>query len=141
MDEVHIVLVEDDEVDVMAVKRALRDLKIPHPLHCAIDGIEALQLLRGENGHAMVPSPHLILLDLNMPRMGGLEFLDALRKDHHLRRSIVFVMTTSAADEDRDRAYEKCVSGYILKHSADHSFMEAVYMLSKFSNIVEFPGR
>jgi CheY-like chemotaxis protein len=138
---VNILLVEDDEVDVMAVKRALKDLKIANPFFRAADGIDALEMLRGENGKKKVPSPFIILLDLNMPRMGGLEFLDALRKDPDLRLSIVFVMTTSAAEEDRARAYDKCISGYVLKHSAAHSFIEAVTMLEHYWRVIEFPER
>jgi CheY-like chemotaxis protein len=136
---VNILLVEDDEVDVMAVKRALKDIKIANPFFRATDGIDALEMLRGENGKAKLPRPYIILLDLNMPRMGGLEFLDELRKDPDLRRSIVFVMTTSAAEEDRVRAYDKCISGYVLKHTAGHSFVDAVTMLEHYWRIIEFP--
>ena len=74
-----------------------------------------------------------------MPRMGGLEFLDELRKDPDLKRSIVFVMTTSAAEEDRARAYDKCISGYVLKHSPAHSFIDAVTMLEHYWRVIEFP--
>lgn len=141
MAEVNILLVEDDEVDVMTVQRALRELKIANPVFRAADGIDALEMLRGDNGKQKIPRPHIILLDLNMPRMGGLEFLDELRKDHELRRSIVFVMTTSAAEEDRLRAYGRCIAGYILKHSAAHSFLEAVTMLEHYWRVIEFPER
>jgi CheY-like chemotaxis protein len=139
MAEVNILLVEDDEVDVTAVRRALKELKIANPLFRAADGIEALDMLRGTNGQAKLPRPYLILLDLNMPRMSGLEFLDALRKDEDLQRSIVFVMTTSAAEEDRVRAYDRCIAGYLLKHSAGHSFLDAMTMLEHYWRIVEFP--
>ena len=141
MAEVNILLVEDDEIDVTSVKRALRDLKIANPFFRATDGVDALELLRGENGKKKLPSPYIILLDLNMPRMGGLEFLDELRKDPDLRRSVVFVMTTSAAEEDRARAYDKCISGYVLKHSAAHSFIDAVTMIEHYWRVIEFPGR
>lgn len=139
MAEVNILLVEDDEVDVMAVERALKELKIANPLHRAADGIDALEMLRGENGRKKLPRPYIVLLDLNMPRMSGLEFLDELRKDPGLQRSIVFVMTTSAAEEDRVRAYDKCISGYVLKHSAAHSFLDAVTMLEHYWRVIEFP--
>jgi len=139
MTVVNILLVEDDEVDVMAVKRALKDLKIANPFFRAADGIDALEILRGENGKTKLPRPYIILLDLNMPRMGGLEFLEELRKEPDLRSSIVFVMTTSAAEEDRARAYDKCISGYVLKHSTAHSFIDAVTMLEHYWRVVEFP--
>ena len=138
MSEISILLVEDDEVDVKAVKRALRDLKIANPVWRASDGIEALEMLRGE-GRESVPRPYLILLDLNMPRMGGLEFLAELRRDTQLQRSIVFVMTTSADEEDRFRAYDQHVAGYVLKHSAARSFLDALTMLEHYWRVVEFP--
>ena len=91
---VTVLLVDDDKVDAMAVKRSFRALGIDNPVVEAHNGIEALQRLRGENGHEPVPSPYLILLDLNMPQMGGLEFLAELRADARLRQALVFVMTT-----------------------------------------------
>jgi CheY-like chemotaxis protein len=138
---VNILLVEDDDVDVMAVKRAFRELKIANPLFEARDGVEALEMLRGAGGRAPLPHPLVILLDLNMPRMGGLEFLDELRKDAELHRSIVFVMTTSAAEEDRVRAYDRNVAGYVLKHSPGHSFMDAISMIEHYWRVVELPDR
>lgn len=135
---VNILLVEDDEIDVMAVKRAFRELKIANPLYEASDGVEALELLRNANGKS-VPRPYIILLDLNMPRMGGIEFVKELRADPALKSSIVFVMTTSAAEEDRINAYNLNVAGYVLKHSPGHSFIEAVAMLEHYWRIVEFP--
>jgi len=139
MPDVNIFLVEDDEVDAMSVKRALTELKIANPLFRARDGIEALEMLRGVNGMKQLPRPYVILLDLNMPRMSGLEFLDELRKDADLKRSIVFVMTTSATEEDRVRAYNKCIAGYVLKHSAAHTFLDAVTMLEHYWRVIEFP--
>jgi CheY-like chemotaxis protein len=139
MTEVTILLVEDDEVDVMAIKRALRELKIANRLFHATDGIEALEMLRGQDGREVVPRPYVILLDLNMPRMGGLEFLAELRKDSDLQRSIVFIMTTSAAEEDRFRAYNQNVAGYILKHNPARSFLDAISMIEHFWRVIEFP--
>jgi CheY-like chemotaxis protein len=139
--EVNILLVEDDEVDVMAVKRALKDLKIANRLFRAADGIDAMEMLRGTNGKTRIPRPYLILLDLNMPRMGGLEFLAELRADPDLQRSIVFVMTTSTAEEDRFRAYDKHIAGYVLKSSAAHSFIEAMIMLDHYWRVIELPDQ
>ena len=136
---VHILLVEDDEVDAMAVKRGFLELKIANPLYRVRDGIEALDALRGKNGQTAIPSPYIILLDLNMPRMGGLEFLQELRKDPELHRSIVFVMTTSADENDRVQAYEKHVAGYILKQSPGRTFLDALSMLEHFWRVVELP--
>jgi len=141
MAEVNILLVEDDEVDVMAVKRTLKDLKIANPLFRATDGIDGLEMLCGTNGKEKLPRPYIVLLDLNMPRMGGLEFLEELRADPELQSSIVFVMTTSMAEEDRFRAYDKNIAGYVLKSSTAHSFIEAVTMLEHYWRVVEFPER
>ena len=136
---VNILLVEDDEVDVMAVKRALKELKIANPVFRVADGIAALEILRGENGKGPLPLPFIILLDLNMPRMGGLEFLDELRGDPILQRSIVFVMTTSTAEDDRFRAYDRHIAGYVLKSSCARTFLEAVTMLEHYWRVIEFP--
>jgi CheY-like chemotaxis protein len=136
---VNILLVDDDEVDTKAVRRAFRDLKICNPVIEARDGIEALQHLRGTGGHEPIGHPCLVLLDLNMPRMGGLEFLAELRKDPTLSSTAVFVMTTSAAEEDRMRAYDHNVAGYLLKDSSGRSFLEAISMLEHYWRIVMFP--
>jgi CheY-like chemotaxis protein len=137
---VTILLVDDDKVDTMAVKRSFRELKIANPVIEAQNGIEGLQLLRGENGHTKVSEPLLILLDLNMPRMGGLEFLEELRRDPLLCSTLVFVMTTSAAAEDRKLAYQKNVAGYVLKNRLGQSFLEAIGMLEHYWRVIEFPG-
>jgi CheY-like chemotaxis protein len=136
---VTILLVEDDKVDVMAVKRSFLDLKIANPVIEAANGIEALDWLRGENGREKIEPPCLVLLDLKMPMMGGLEFLDELRKDQALHRTVVFVMTTSTADEDRTRAYNRNVSGYVLKYRPGETFLEAIQMLEAYWRVVEFP--
>jgi CheY-like chemotaxis protein len=137
---VTILLVDDDKVDAMAVKRSLRDLKISNPIIEAHDGIVALERLRGQNGFDKVPSPCLVLLDLNMPRMGGIEFLEELRCDPDLRCTVVFVMTTSAAEEDRMRAYDKNVAGYVLKHRPGATFLDSISMLEHYWRVIEFPS-
>ncbi len=136
---VNILLVDDDKVDVMAIKRSFRDLKIANPIIEAQDGIEALARLRGVDGYEIVPRPYLILLDLNMPRMGGLEFLSEIRGDPELHRSVIFVMTTSTAEEDRIQAYDKNVSGYVLKYRPGVSFLAAISMLEAYWRVVELP--
>lgn len=134
-----ILLIDDDKIDIMAVKRSFRDLKIANPVIEAHNGIEGLEHLRGENGREKLPKPCLVLLDLNMPRMGGLEFLEQLRADDDLRSTIVFVMTTSAAEEDRTRAFNRNVAGYVLKERSGQSFLEAIAMLEHYWRVVEFP--
>lgn len=139
MRQANVLLVEDDDVDVMAVKRSFRELRIANPLFEARDGIEALERLRGKQGIPPIPSPFIILLDLNMPRMNGMEFLEEIRKDPQLHASIVFVMTTSSDENDRVRAYNYNVAGYVLKHSPGRSFIDAVSMLEHYWRIVELP--
>lgn len=141
MATVNILLVEDDEIDVKTLTRAFKDLKIANPIIRARDGLEALEIMRGQHADISIPQPYIIILDLNMPRMGGLEFLDVMRKDAALMRSVVFVMTTSAAEEDRIRAYNHNVAGYILKQNPGHTFIEAVSMLEHYWRVVELPGQ
>ncbi len=133
-------LVEDDDVDVMVLKRSFDHLKIANPLVVANDGIEALDMLRGENGHSPLAKPYIVLLDLNMPRMNGIEFLDAIRDDPDLRRTVVFVLTTSNDDRDKFAAFENHVAGYIVKADAGQSFMDALEMLNRYWRIVELPA-
>lgn len=136
---VNLLLVEDDEVDIQGMKRAFAKSRIGNPITVARDGIEALEFLRGENGRPKLAKPHLILLDLNMPRMNGLEFLQAIRADEDLKSSIVFMITTSKAEEDRARAYDQHVAGYIVKQDPANTFMQAVALMEHYWKIVEFP--
>jgi CheY-like chemotaxis protein len=136
---VHILLVEDDEVDIEAIRRAFRKHGLSNPISIARDGHEALALLRGETAEKL-GSPYMILLDLNMPRMNGHEFLDELRADDKLCDSIVFVLTTSDSDADKQAAYSRLVSGYMVKHRVGEEFDALVSLLSSYWNIVEFPS-
>jgi CheY-like chemotaxis protein len=134
--EVSILLVDDDDVDVMGVHRALKKLKIVNPIVRARDGIEGLALLRDPSA---VPRPYIILLDLNMPRMNGLEMLAELRRDPMLTSSVVFVLTTSKADEDIVEAYQQHVAGYIIKSQVGEGFLRVVEMLDQYWRVVELP--
>ena len=136
---VNLLLVDDDEVDVQGLKRAFVKGRIANPITVARDGVEALEVLRGENGKPKLPKPHLILLDLNMPRMNGIEFLEAIRNDEDLKTAVVFMVTTSKAEEDKARAYGHNVAGYIVKQDPAKTFMQAVSMLEHYWTVVEFP--
>lgn len=118
-----ILLVEDDEVDVEAIRRLFARRNIANPLHVAPDGVVALRMLHGDD-NVSVPRPYVILLDLNLPRMSGIEFLDELRRDAQLKDSIVFVLTTSNRDYDRVVTNSKNVAGYLLKSDADADFSQ-----------------
>jgi len=117
-----ILLVEDDQMDVMNVQRELRKQNITVPLVHAKNGREALNLLRGENGEAKIGRPSLVMLDLNMPRLNGLELLKILRNDPEFADLNVFIMTTSDLDVDRSGASDLGVSGYIIKPLTFDSF-------------------
>jgi CheY-like chemotaxis protein len=132
----NILLVEDDKVDVMNVERALLKNKLSNPLFVASNGLEALQMLRD----GTVPgSRRLILLDLNMPKMNGIEFLGALRADPVLADSTVIVLTTSNDDKDKLAAYNLHVAGYLLKPVTFQSFVELMAALNKYWALVELP--
>lgn len=140
MDEkiLNILLVEDDEVDIMNVKRAFKKNKISNPLFIARNGIEALAMLRGdENTQKLDPLPKVILLDLNMPKMGGLEFLHQIRNDPALKSISVFVMTTSDEESDKVTAYNLNVAGYILKPLSFERFVQAVSILNHYWKLCE----
>jgi CheY-like chemotaxis protein len=124
----------------MNVARAFKKSNIQNPLHVAHDGLEALDMLRGTNGiEALSPRPRIILLDINMPKMNGLEFLRELRSDKELHNISVFVMTTSNSDKDKIEAYEYNVAGYIVKPISFDKFVAAVSILNNFWQLCEQP--
>ncbi len=132
----NILLVEDDDVDVMNVRRAFRQFHIMNPLFVASDGVEALSMLRS----GAVPSERrLVLLDLNMPRMNGIELLRELRSDPSLHATPVVVLTTSDDERDRIEAYNLHVAGYLVKPVTFASFCELMVTLSKYWMLVELP--
>jgi CheY-like chemotaxis protein len=136
----NILLVEDDEVDVMNVKRALKKNNITNPLYIAANGLEALAMLRGEDSNFQIPKERrLVLLDLNMPKMNGIEFLRELRADPDLRFTPVIVLTTSNEDRDKVEAYNLNVAGYILKPVTFANFVEAMATLNKYWTLSEIP--
>jgi CheY-like chemotaxis protein len=138
MDErrLNILLVEDDELDVMNVKRAFKKNNVVNPLYTAGNGLEALEMLRGD---AMPNDRRLILLDLNMPKMGGIEFLKELRNDPDLRATTVVVLTTSDEERDKVKAYDLNVAGYILKPVTLAAFIEIMAALNKYWSVNELP--
>lgn len=135
-DQLNILLAEDDEVDVMTVKRAFRQNHITNPLFVAADGIEALEMLRG----GTIPETRrLVLLDLNMPRMSGIEFLRELRADPGLAPTPVVVLTTSNDDKDKVEAYNFNIAGYLLKPVTFQRFCDVMVALNKYWSLVELP--
>ena len=137
--ELHILLVEDDDGDAKAMERAFKRAKIANPLRRAIDGVHALEILRGENGEEKLAKPFLLLVDLNMPRMNGIQLLEELRNDPILKRTIVFVLTTSKREEDKLAAYDFNIAGYILKQTADDDILNLIDLIGCYWRIVELP--
>lgn len=133
--EVTVLLIDDDEVDVMTIRRAFRKAKIANPVVVADNGIDGLAKLRSGE----VEQPLVILLDVNMPQMTGHEFLAELRADPNLKDLVVFMLTTSNADDDKRAAYDRHVAGYIVKKSAGEDFLDVVQMLDSYWKVVELP--
>jgi CheY-like chemotaxis protein len=132
-------LVDDDDIDREVVKRAFEKHQIANPIVTAEDGEQALAVLRAPVSEGGIRRPYLILLDLNMPRMGGLEFLEALRGDEVLHDSIVFVLTTSDADRDKRAAYDHHAAGYLVKSNLGRGFSALADVLQHYTRSVEFP--
>jgi CheY-like chemotaxis protein len=132
----NILLVEDDEVDVMNVRRAFQRAHVSNPLHVAGNGLEALEMLRGDT----IPAGRrLVLLDLNMPRMNGIEFLRAVRADASLQSLPVVVLTTSNDERDKVDAFKLNVPGYLLKPVTFTDFVDLMAALNKYWMLVEMP--
>ncbi len=132
-DEKPILLVEDDHVDVMAVKRSVKQLKIENPLVVASNGEEALEYLTNDQNSL----PAIILLDINMPKMNGIEFLSVLKKNERLKRLPVVVLTTSQEDQDRFDSFDLGASGYMLKPVDYSRFVEVVRTIHTYWSLSE----
>ncbi len=136
---INILLIEDDEVDVMNVQRAFKKNNITNPLYFAANGLEALDILRGQGTPTIPRERRLILLDLNMPKMNGIEFLRELRLDPELKPIPVIVLTTSNEDRDKVEAYNLNVAGYILKPVTFSNFVQTMATLNKYWTLSEIP--
>ncbi|MEJ8802949.1 response regulator [Pontibacter sp. H249] len=131
---VNILLVEDDYLDIMNVERELKRINIEHPIHVARNGREALSMLRGEGDTPKIsPAPSVILLDINMPKMNGIEFLTELRREPEFSHIPVFIMTTSNEETDRMAAQRLNVSGYVVKPLSFDNFEKSHSSLDSFS--------
>ncbi|GAB6181427.1 response regulator [Desulfotomaculum defluvii] len=132
---VHILVVEDDDVDIMAIQRAFEKQNITNPLYIARNGLEALAILRDGN----IPLPSIILLDINMPKMNGIEFLREIRKDRQLRSIPVVVLTTSDEERDINDAFKYNTAGYIVKPLSLPKFEDAISVLNLYWTLSELP--
>lgn len=134
-----ILIVDDDDVDRMGWMRAFGQLAQPNKVVMARDGVEALAILRGESDTPPPAKPVIVLLDLNMPRMNGFEFLDHLRAEDDWRDTVVFVVSTSQNSRDKAQAYERSIAGYIEKYHARDCILRAVEMLNRYQAVVSLP--
>jgi len=130
-----ILLVEDDSVDAMTVKRAIEDLGSKDTLVRSANGEEALDYLRNETNKR----PRLILLDLNMPKMNGIEFLKHIKADNVLKRVPVIVLTTSMEDQDILRSFELSIAGYVVKPLDYKKFVEIIRTISQYWALSQLP--
>lgn len=132
--EVRILLVEDDEIDVKALLKAFKKLKIANPVTVAKDGIEGWEALQ------TLPRPFLVIMDINMPRMSGIELLRKMRASKSFHDAIVFILTTSTDEQDKFEAYNLNAAGYMLKSDMGTSFIHAIEMVERYWRVIEFPG-
>lgn len=133
--EVSILLVEDDDIDAQGMKRAFKKMRILNPMTRVRNGLEALEALNTDS----VAKPRIVLLDLHMPKMSGIEFLEHIRNDDTLHDTIVFVLTTSKSEEDMTAAYKQNIAGYIVKTELDTSFQQLVNLLTSYWRVIELP--
>jgi CheY-like chemotaxis protein len=134
-----ILLVDDDEADVEAIQRAFHQEELNMPITTAMDGKDAWAILQGEAGASSLSTPYLILLDINMSSMKGLEFLRKVRSDPELNRTIVFVLSNSDNPDLVKKAYQNHISGYIHKDKLRTHSSELVYLLHQFQKLNQFP--
>ena len=130
-----VLLVEDDTVDAMTVKRALRDLNITNPLVHTLNGEEALEYLNSVGNK----KPCIILLDLNMPKMNGIEFLQVIKVNDSLRKIPIIVLTTSQEEQDKINSFRLGVAGYMLKSIDYKEFVEIVRTINLYWTLSELP--
>jgi CheY-like chemotaxis protein len=139
---IDVLLVEDDPGDVLMTREAFEDNKVANNLYVVNDGVTAMEFLRKEGQYSDAPTPDLVLLDLNLPRMDGREVLQALKVDEHLRRIPVVVLTTSEAEEDVLRSYSLHANAYVTKPVDFARFIEVVRQIDEFFvSVVRLPQR
>ncbi len=132
-----ILLVEDDQVDRMTVKRAVRKLKIGNKLQTADNGEVALEHL--ENNRDNLPC--IILLDINMPRMNGIEFLKIIKQDDDFKSIPVIILTTSEEEKDRYESFNLSIAGYVVKPVDFDAFIQVMDVIQKYWSLMRFPNK
>lgn len=132
MNEIQILLVEDNEGDILLTLEAFKELKVKNNVAVVKDGAEAIEFLKGEGQYTEAILPHLILLDINMPRMNGIEVLDFIKKDNRLRKIPVVMLTTSSSESDISECYDKSANCFITKPLDFGKFMDVVHSIESF---------
>lgn len=137
----NILLVDDDDVAVENVMRSMDKLGVRFPVVVAEDGQDALDILRDKHPSKKIEAPYLVLLDLKMPRMDGFEFLKTIRNDADLESTVVFILTTSDSNNDRAKAYNENIAGYLLKDSTTmfNWLFSSLPKYTKFKNFLRDP--
>lgn len=134
-----VLLVDDDDVALEGVLRSFRKHAVPCRTLTAGDGAEALTILRGKHPDKRLETPVVVLLDINMPGMDGFQFLEAVRGDPRLKRTVVFILSTSARDQDRTRAYDEHVAGYMIKSAVGPQFSLLAEFIGKYAHSQKLP--
>jgi CheY-like chemotaxis protein len=137
IEELSILIVEDDDVSAESITRSIRKVSLGIELSYAENGRTAIDILKNKHPNIKLKPPYLVLLDLNMPVMSGFEFLDHVRDDPNLQDTIIFILTTSNDDNDRARAYNNNVAGYMVKSSVGPQFAKLAMLLKAYREAVE----
>ncbi len=135
-----VLVVDDDDVALEGVLRSFRRHGVPCRSQTAGDGREALDILRGKHPGKQVVTPVIVLLDLNMPNMDGFQFLEELRADAELKGTVVFILSTSSRDQDRSRAYDEHVAGYMVKSAVGPQFAQLAQFITKYATTQNLPA-
>jgi len=132
MNEIQILLVEDNEGDILLTLEAFKEIKVKSSIAVVKDGVEAIEFLKKQGQYAESTIPHLILLDINMPRLNGIEVLDFIKKDVRLKKIPVVMLTTSSSESDIAACYEKSANCFITKPLDFGKFLDVVEAIESF---------
>lgn len=138
--DITLLVIEDDDVDLEMIQRALEGQNLTCPVVTAADGVEALEILRGSHASKGIHEPYIIVVDINMPRMDGFEFLTELRLDPDLADSVVFMFSSSDAPDEIERAYAMKVAGFVNKQDAGPKFFRLAEMIERYTMAIRLPG-
>jgi CheY-like chemotaxis protein len=134
-EQVTLFVVEDDDIDYMTIKRSFNSMKIGNPIVRAQDGKEAFDMMINKE----IQTPFIMLLDLQMPRVSGIELLTKIRQTPNIKDTVIFVLTSSADEKDIVSSYQHNVAGYFVKDEVGKEFLEILYLLNGYWKIVHIP--